>query len=201
MRTFKIVAAVALAAAVLAPDALAQRRNNNQATTSVVVNYQRVLAESAMGRDLTAKLQQIRGQIGGELQALQPERDAIEAERQRLAGVTRNMTPAQVQANAQVQALAQRAQQFQQRGQGLQGDMECTQLFALREFDQQVAPIIRTVMEARGAGVVLEASNITYVAPEFDITSAVIQQLDQVARTANVARHGVAECQAPAAGQ
>jgi hypothetical protein len=34
--------------------------------------------------------------------------------------------------------------------------------------------------------------------PQYDITNTVIQQLDQnqSTRTANVARHGVAECQA-----
>jgi hypothetical protein len=60
-------------------------------------------------------------------------------------------------------------------------------------------------MEARGAGVVLDASNIQFVQPQFDITTAVIQQLDQSARTSNASRQPVSACQsqapAPAAGQ
>jgi Skp family chaperone for outer membrane proteins len=64
MRLLSIVSAAAIAVAAIAAtsDASAQRnRNNGQATTSVVINYQRVLAESAIGRDLQSKLQTIRG--------------------------------------------------------------------------------------------------------------------------------------------
>jgi hypothetical protein len=52
-------------------------------------------------------------------------------------------------------------------------------------------------MEARGAGVVLDANNVQMVLPQFDITTTVIQQLDQneATRTANVTRRSVAECQ------
>jgi hypothetical protein len=52
-------------------------------------------------------------------------------------------------------------------------------------------------METRGAGIVIDSASTQYMAPEFDVTSAVIQQLDQnqSTRTLNVTRHGVAECQ------
>lgn len=195
-------AAIAVAAISVAPEAFAQRNRNN-ATTVVVVNYQRVLSETALGRDLTTKLQQVRQQIGAEAQTLQPEGQSIEQERQRLANLSRNMTPEQVRNNAtlapQFQALAQRADQFQRRGQALEGDFECSRVLALREFDRVVSPIVRSAMEQRGAGVVLDANNIQLVLPEYDITTTVIQQLDQnqATRTANVARHPVAEC-APA---
>jgi hypothetical protein len=74
--------------------------------------------------------------------------------------------------------------------------MQCSQLIALRDFDRQVSPVVRSVMESRGAGIVIDASNVSQSLPEFDITSAVIQQLDQGqnTRTANVARHAASEC-------
>jgi Skp family chaperone for outer membrane proteins len=203
MRFISAVGAVAIVAAAIAftPDASAQRGGRNQATTVVVVNYQRVLAESALGRDVAAKLQTVRQQVTSEAQTLQPEAQSIEQERQRLATATRNMTPDQVRANSnlnsQVEAFNTRMQQFQQRGAGLQGDVECTQVFALREFNDQVSPVVRSIMESRGAGVVLDSNNIQFVSPEYDITATVIQQLDQTARTSNVTRHAVTECQAP----
>lgn len=204
MRLLSIVSAAAItAAAFLAtPDALAQRNRNNQATTAVVLNYQRVLAESRLGRDLSAKLATIRNQVSQEAQALLPEGQAIEQERQRLAGLSRNMTSEQVRNNAtlapQFEQLAQRLQAFQQRTQGLQGDMECTQLLTLRDFDRQVSPIVRQIMEGRGAGVVLDATQVQLVLPEYDITTTVIQALDQnsATQTATVSRHSVSECQA-----
>lgn len=203
-----VCASAILAVAVIAAsssDALAQRNRGGQATTVVVVNSQRVLAELAIGRDMTAKLQTVRAQIGQEAQSLGPEGQSIEQERQRLTTATRNMTPEQVRASStyapQFQALSQRLEQFQRRSQGLQGDFECSQLIALREFNEAVTPIVRSVMQSRGAGVVLDAGNIQVVAPEYDITNAVIQQLDQSARASNASRHAVTECQAPQAPQ
>lgn len=208
MRLFSIVsaAAIAVAAVAVTPDASAQR-NRNQSTTAVVVNYQRVLTESALGRDLTAKLQTVRQQIGTEAQSLAPERQSIEQEAQRLQNTLRNQSAEQIRNNAQAQALAQRQQALQQRAAGLQGDLECTQLIALRDVEQQIDPIVRSVMQSRGAGIVIDSRNVTQSLPEFDITTTVIQQLDgnQATRTANVSRRPVAECagqqQAAAPGQ
>jgi Skp family chaperone for outer membrane proteins len=192
-------AAIAAAALVVTPEALAQR-NRGQSTTAIVVNYQRVAAESALGRDMQAKLQQIRAQIAAEAQALQPEGAAIEAERQRLSQLTRNMSAEQIQNNSQVQTFNQRLQAFQQRTGSLQGDLECTQIFAVREFQRVVQPVVRSIMEQRGAGIVIDSASTQYVAPEFDVTTTVVQQLDQnqSTRTLNVTRHGVAECQTQA---
>ncbi|MBL8536316.1 MAG: OmpH family outer membrane protein [Hyphomonadaceae bacterium] len=203
MRLMSMVSAVAIAAAAFssAPDAFAQR-NRGQAAASVVVNYQRIAAESALGRDMAAKLQQVRTQIGTEAQALQPEAQSLEQEAQRLQNATRNMTPEQIRNHAtwgpQFQQFGQRRQQHQARAAALQGDLECSQLISLRDFDRVVSPIIRSVMQQRGAGMVIDAGNVNYVAPEYDITNTVIQQLDQnqATRTANVTRHAVAECQA-----
>jgi len=199
MRLMSIVCAGAVAAAAIAltPDALAQRRG--QAGGFVVLNYQRVLAESALGRDMTAKLNQVATQISGEAQTLAPERQSIEQEAQRLQGTLRNQTPQQLSANPQVQALAQRQQQLNARAQGLQGDLECSQLIALRDVRNQIMPVVRAVMQQRNAVAVLDASAALEVSGDADITTTVIQQLDQNAatRTANVARHAVAECAAP----
>lgn len=202
MRLMGMVSAVALAAVALsfASEADAQR-NRGQSAAAVVVNYQRVVAESALGRDLQTKLQGVRTQITTEAQALAPEAQSIQQEAQRLQNGTRNLSPEQIRNHAtwgpQFQAFAQRRQQHEARAASLQGDMQCTELVSLREFDRVVSPIIRGIMQQRGAGVVLDAGNVNYVAPEYDITNTVIQQLDQnqATRTANVTRHGVAECQ------
>ena len=83
------------------------------------------------------------------------------------------------------------------RAQGLQGDLECSQLIALRDVRNAIAPVVRSVLQSRGAGYALDSANVVEVLPEFDVTSTVIQQLDanQSTRTINVARHAVSECQ------
>lgn len=201
MRLFSIVsaAAIAVAAFSITSDALAQRnRGNNQSASMVVVNSQRVLAESAIGRDMAAKLQTVRTQINTDAQALGPERQSIEQEMQRLQTTLRNQSAEQIRNNPQAQAVAQRQQALQQRAATLQGDMQCSELMALREINRIVQPVVRSVMQSRGAGIVLDASSVSEVSPEYDVTSAVIQQLDgnEATRTINVARHSVAECQA-----
>lgn len=201
MRVVSLISAAAFAVAAFAvsSDALAQRnRGNNQSTTALVINYQRVAAESVLGRDLQAKLGALRQQFGTEAQALQPEQQSLEQEAARLQTTTRNMTQEQIRANAAVQQFAQRRQQFDARAGGLRGDMECSQFIALRDFDRQVGPVVQSVMQSRGAGIVIDASNVTQSDPNFDITTTVIQQLDQNqnTRVANVARHAASECQA-----
>jgi Skp family chaperone for outer membrane proteins len=194
-------AAFAVAALAVSSDALAQR-NRGQSTTSVVINYQRVAADSVIGRDLQAKLAGLRQQFATEAQSLSPEQQSLEQERNRLAQASRNMSPEQIRNSStlapQFEQFSQRMQQFEGRANALRGDLECSQMIALRDFDRQVSPIVRQVMEGRGAGIVIDASNVTTSSPEFDITNTVIQQLDQNpnTRAANVARHGVAECQA-----
>jgi Skp family chaperone for outer membrane proteins len=201
-----ICAAAVIAVAVTAsPDALAQRnRGNDNATTVVVIDYQRVLTESAIGRDMQARLQAVRTDIQTEAQTLAPERQAIESESQRLQTATRTLSPEQIRDHAtwgpQYRSLAERLQAFQTRSQSLEGDLQCTQMIALRDFDNTISPVVRGVMEGRGAGVVLDSRNVQLTLPAYDITTIVIQQLDQGANTRalNVTRRPVSECQAPA---
>ncbi|ANP44551.1 OmpH family outer membrane protein [Candidatus Viadribacter manganicus] len=204
MRVVSLFSAAALAVAALAvsSDALAQRnRGGGQSTTAVVINYQRVAAESVLGRDLQAKIAALRQQFASEAQALQPEQQSLEQERTRLQTATRNMSQEQIRNSTtyapQFQQFAQRLQAFEGRAGALRGDMECSSLISLRDFDRQVGPIVQSVMQSRGAGIVIDSSNVTQSDPNFDITTTVIQQLDQNqnTRVANVARHAASECQ------
>jgi len=197
MRVLNFTAAVAVAAILATPVAVAQQRGGSV----VVVNYQRVLAESAMGRDMQTKLTTIGQQLQQEDTALNPEGQAIQTEEQRLETASRGKTPQQIQADPtlapQWQALQTRAQAFQQRKQALQGDAQCTRLMAIHDFENAARPVLRTTMTARGAAVVLDSNNTLLSDPGADATTTVIQALDQNAatRTVNVSLHRMAECQ------
>lgn len=209
MRLMGTVCAVAVAAIAMAAafDASAQRnRNNTNSTTVVVFDYQRVLAESNAGRGLGASLQQIGQQINQEAQALAPELQSLQQEQQRIEQLTRNMTAQQRRDNSQVQAFAQRYQQVQGRRAQLEGDFECTRMIALRTFDQQISPVVRQVMEAHGAGVVLDLNATQMHAPQFDVTNEVMERVNQSVPSVAVTRRPYTECmpqqpQQPAAGQ
>lgn len=198
--TFAAATLVAVAAMAAAPDASAQRRGQSGV---VVLDFGRVLTESAVGRDMAAKLQAVRTEAAPEAQQLQTEARSIEEEGQRVQQATRNLSAEQRQGNAQVQALSQRMSQFQQRRAALEGGLQCTEALALRDFNAQVTPTVRSVMESRGATVVLGRDSVQLAAPDADITNTVIQQLDQneATRTASVARRQVSDCQAQAQQQ
>jgi outer membrane protein len=197
MRFLSTVCAVAVAATAIAmsPEASAQRRGDNNRSTSVVLfDYQRVLAESNAGRGMAGSLQAIAQQIQQEAQALAPEMQSLQQEQQRLEQVTRNMTAEQRQSNSQVQAFAQRFQQFQGRRAQLEGDFECTRAIALRAFDEQISPVVRQVMEGRGAGVVLDTNATQMHAPQFDVTNEVLERVNQSVPSINVTRRPYTEC-------
>jgi len=198
MRVLNLAAAVAAAALLATPIAFAQQRGGG---TVVVVNYQRVLGESAMGRDLQTKMNTVLSQLQQEDTALNPESQAIQAEEQRLETASRGKTPQQIQADPvlgpQWQALQTRVNTFQQHKQALQGDAQCTRLMALRDFENAAQPALRTAMQAHGAAVVIDANNTMYFDPGSDVTTAFIQALDQnqSTRSVNVVLHRVADCQ------
>jgi outer membrane protein len=192
------IALAAVAALAAAPDAHAQRRD--QARNGVVIlDINRVVGESNIGRDMTTRLQAVRGELGPEAQTLQTEARSIEEEGQRVQQATRNLSAEQRQNNAQVQALTQRMNQFQQRRVAFEGGLQCTEAIALRDFNLQITPVVRSVMESRGASVVLGREGVQMASPDADITNTVIEQLNQnpSTRTATVSRRQVSECQAP----
>lgn len=183
-----ILAAVAMATVVCAaPAAFAQR--GGQSASVIVVDFNRLIANSDVGRDMSTKLQQIGQQMQGELQ---PEATAIQTEQQAIQTAAHGLTADQVRANRplsqRVEALDTRFQTFRTRQQGLARDMEYTQQMTLQDFNNQITPIVREVMEARGAGVVIDANATQLVLPAYNATDDVVARLNQRLRTINVTR-------------
>jgi len=198
VKTILAAAAFAFGAFAAAPAALAQPTGS---ATAIVLNYERIVGTSDVGRDLTTKLQAIGTTMQGELQ---PEQTALEQEEARIRQSTQGMTPEQVQANSsltnQINQFGQRFETFRARQVTAGRDLEYTRQRALADFNQQITPFVREVMEARGAGIVLDASAVQLVLPAYDGTDDVVQRLNQRLRTINVTRQA-APPQQPQAGQ
>ncbi|MES1201744.1 MAG: OmpH family outer membrane protein [Pseudomonadota bacterium] len=196
MRFLKpVVSSAALAVALMAaPVAMAQPA---QSASVIVLNMGQLLSNSEVGRDMNTKLQAIRQQMATELQ---PEQTALQTEGQSLESATHNMTPQQIQSNSalntRVQHFEQQRDAFQTHASSLERDYQYTQAMTLQDFNQQITPVVREVMTARGAGVVLDAQAIQIAEPAFDATNDVVSRLNQRLHTMNVTRR-----QAPAAQQ
>lgn len=201
--SFATATMVAAACVALSADAFAQRNRRGDAPSVVAFDFQRVVNESVAGRDLAAKLQQIQTQVSTEAQALAPEEQSLAQEGQRLTRLRGNRTDEQIRNEPallpQFQQFEQRRQQLQMRAATLRGDLECSQRVALRDFRAVVTPVAQTVMASRGATAIVDSGTTFFIAPENDITTTVIEQLNQnpATRVANVARHSAAECFAP----
>jgi Skp family chaperone for outer membrane proteins len=207
MRFLKyFIAAITMTVAFTAvPEASAQRnRGNSQAASVIVIDYQRIVEASDIGRDMTTKL----NQIGQQMQAeIQPDLTSLEAEQQSISQATQGMTPEQVRRNSalnsRVEQFAQRVEQVRTRRTALGRDMEYTRQVTINDFNTQITPIVREVMEARGAGVVLDASSVNLMSPGVLATDDVVQRLNQRLRTINVTRQSAPapQQQQPPAGQ
>lgn len=180
--TTPFIAAALMAAATLlaAPAASAQ-----QAASVVVLDYQRVIATSDVGRDMTTRLGQIQQQMQSELQ---PEAEAIERERQSLAQAMSGLTPEQMRADPRVAQMQQRLEQFRERQVTAARDLDYTRQATLLDFNRQITPIVQEVVQSYGAGVALDTAAVQLVLPGADVTERVVERLNQRLRTINVSR-------------
>ncbi|GAM99392.1 outer membrane protein H precursor [alpha proteobacterium U9-1i] len=205
MRFLKhFIAAIAMAAAFtsLAPEAHAQRnRGGGQAASVIVIDYQRIIESSNVGRDMTTKLNQIRQQIAAEIG---PEAQAIQTEQQSIAQAVQGQSQEQVRRNtalnSRLEQFEARLNAFRTRQQGLSRDMDYTQQMTINSFNTQITPIVRQVMEARGAGIVLDASAVNLMQPAVNATDDVVQRLNQSIQTIEVTRQSAPAPQQPPAG-
>jgi outer membrane protein len=197
MRFLKaFVLAAGLSAAMLAP-AMAQPAGGG---TVMVVNYQRIIAETDAGRSMTSQLQTISTTIQGELR---PEGQSIETEQNAIRTAIGNRSPEQVQGDSaitrRIQALQTRGEAFRQRQITAGRDLEYTQQQAFENFNTQITPLVREIMESRGVAVTIDSSAANLVLPSADATADVIARVNQRVRSISVTRQH-APAQAAAGG-
>ena len=199
MRFLKaFVLAAGLGAAMISP-ALAQP---SQAASVVVVNYARVLAETDVGRSITSQLTTISNTIQGELRT---ESTAIETEQNAIRTAVGNRTQDQIRADTaitrRIEALQTRAETFRQRQITAGRDLEFTRETAFENLNTQMTPIVREIMESRGAGVAIDSNAANLVLPSADATPDVIARVNQRIRSLTVTRQRAPAPQAAPAAQ
>jgi outer membrane protein len=181
-----VIAMTASFAPVFAPMASAQ---SAQSATVIVLDYERIVSATDLGRNMASQLQAIGQQIQTELQ---PEQTALEAEEARIRQSTQGMNAEQVQANSsltsQITQFGQRFEAFRARQVTASRDLEYTRQMTLQDFNTQITPIVRQVMEARGAGIVLDSGAAQLVLPAYNASDDVIARLNQNLRTMTVTR-------------
>lgn len=199
LKAFMLAASLGAAALCAAPAALAQP---SQAASVIVVDYDGIVARSDVGRSMTSQLQTIATTIQGELR---PEAQAIETEERAIRTAVGDRTAEQVRGDSalarRIEALQRRSETFRQRQVTAARDLEYTRQQTFDDFNERITPIVREIMESRGAGVVISASAVHLAVPSADATDDVVSRLNQRVRTISVTRRTAPTQQSSGASQ
>lgn len=164
------------------------------ASPVIVVNIAYIVQASAAGQDMAAKINAITQTMASELQ---PEARAIDAERNRLSQTPASQlqTP---QFQAQEEALGQRLQAFEAKRQKAAADLQATRQAAFENLQKSLDPVLRGLLTARNAYVMLDTSSAIDFVGGVDATADLLSRYNAAVRTINVVRVNTA-AQAPAA--
>jgi len=130
---------------------------------------QRLLATSAAGQAVQARMEQLATEVQGELQ---PYATTIQSEIQRLQGAGAAAT------DADRQALQTRIQEAQQLEQTRENELRYTLAEQRRAISTAVEPILVRVYQERGCGILIDRESVFILNPAMDVTDTVIQQLN-----------------------
>jgi Skp family chaperone for outer membrane proteins len=182
-------AALGLAALSFAAPANAQAGSSAVA----VVDFNRVFAESAAGKDAQAKLKAIADSINAELK---PDATALETTQKALAPRLDGKTPEQQEdelkkdkaLSTQYTTFMQKRAQLAQKSQLRSQEMEATRQKAFGDVVQAAGPDITAAMQAKGAVVVMDRESVAIMAPQADVTTDVITRFSNRIKSVPVAK-------------
>ncbi|MEX6723941.1 OmpH family outer membrane protein [Parapedomonas caeni] len=173
MKTHFLKAAAVAAVVLASAPAVAQQ------ASVLVVNLDRVVNESAAGRaagtELKAKAEAISAKDKSLAEKFKTEEDALTKQKDSVEkGI---MQPAQFEAN--VRGYQERRNKDIQDFNKLRVDFQRSQAYVVEQITAGAAPIIQEVMRERGASLVVKEGALEAFSNTLDITSTVVQRLDQ----------------------
>jgi outer membrane protein len=182
MKFLKAFLLLPLAVVALAGPAMAQ-------TKVIVIDRDRILAQSQVGQHVAERLTTIEAEMAAELQAigapLAQERDALNAE-------TASMTPAAVQARPdlmqRIEALNASAAAFEQARRIRAEELERTRVQALRPVGEALDGIVQQLVADEAPDLLLDRSVLYYASDNVDMSATLIAQLNAQLPTVPVNR-------------
>ena len=184
-----IKAAAASVAVVMSSVALAAPVAQAQNSQVVVIDQQRVMAESSAGLDIAQKVHQISTTIQSELT---PEANALQQQGESLEARTANMSMEAIGADqalrTEVETYAQRAQQFSLDRQFAAAELQATERAAWTRFYQALQPVLEQVITENGASVMLDTSQTVWSSESVDVTASVITKMNAALPSVEVTR-------------
>jgi Skp family chaperone for outer membrane proteins len=179
-------AACALTAALLAaPAAMAQTAAATPAITQgppipglCVISVEMAIGNSAVGKSVEARLQQIQSQANAELNG---EKAAIDTEAKALDGQRATLAPAAFEQKAG--ALQARFEALQRKAALREREIGATEQKALGRIGSEMDPLVRTAYQQKNCSVLLQRTAVVILSPAMDITPQVVTALNAKIQT------------------
>lgn len=164
----------------------------------VVVDTNKLWNETSVGKDVQSQLKSLQTRIETSLKSneetLQKDAAALKAKKDSL-----QITEAAF--NQEVMGFRQREAEHQRRIQEESQHMAYANQVAQRQFYSAVEPILIQLVKEKKGALLLEANQILYFTPDYDITSQAIGRLEKTVKTLKVELEPKVEGPpAPAAG-
>lgn len=191
----KRIAAVSIAALISvvgfsATPAAAQQK----APVILVVNQQQVLGQSKAGQSIAAQLQKLQDdattELNAQVQALQKEQDDLQKQK--------DLVAAEVWTE-KAKALVAKQNNFPALRDTRAKELQISEQQALEKLNDSLTPILKKIVDTRGATILVDRAAVIFAAPETDVTAQVIADLDKAVTTVPVQKVSLADLQKQAA--
>ncbi|QUD88520.1 OmpH family outer membrane protein [Phenylobacterium montanum] len=138
-----------------------------------VLSNERYLLESAVGKFVVQRLNQLKSQSDTELNA---EAQTLQADANALQGKKATLPPDQFE--QQGAAINLRYNALQRKAQQREAEINETQKKALGREEQEAMPVIRQAFVAHNCTILFNSGAVMAASPSMDLTQSVIQGLD-----------------------
>lgn len=186
-RTLTAAAAALVAAAgVGAAPAAAQQK----APVILIVNQQQVLAQSKAGVSIQNQLQKLQESantdLNAQIQAMVKEQEDLEKQKDLMA---QNVWQEKARALAAKQNNLPALREVKVR------ELQISEQQALGKLNESLTPILKKIVDSKGATLLLDRSAVIFGAADTDITAQVISELDKAVSTVAVQKVNLADLQ------
>ena len=166
-----------------------EAQNNAKAPVILVVNMEQLVSQSKAGKTIPAQAEAVQKSVSAELEAeatkLQKDIENFQKNSELMSDEVKQKTAQELQARAQY-GLPQRQQIAEQ---AFRIALQNAQAKILQESQ----PILKDIVEKRGATVLLDRAAVMYAAVETDVTQEVITALDKKIDEVEVQKISLAE--------
>lgn len=166
-----------------------EAQQNGKAPVILIVDRARLVADSRAGKTIPEQAKAVQENVKKELEA---EAEKLKSDIQKYQKNASLLSDEVRQKTEQELALRQRVSLPQQAQ-----IMEQAFIAAVQGAETKVLieaqPILKEIVDARGATILLDRSAVMYGAPETDVTNAVLEKLDKKLKTVEVEKISLAD--------